>query len=108
MIFLYSHQHHPYDPDDVVAKLQTKLSTLDAEIQREMREDSVSIHSSVSQKHHHRGHHHVHQHHQHHHHHSGQTTPKHKSRSGQHTPLHHSGQHTPVKHMHPGLGYRNR
>ena len=107
MIFSYSHQHHPYDPDDVVAKLQTKLTKLDDEIQREMREDSVSIHSSVSQKqhHHHRGH--VHHHHHQHHHHSGHTTPKHKSRSGQHTPLHHSGQHTPVKHMHPGLGYRH-
>ena len=100
----HHHHHHHYDPDDMVAKLQSKLSTLDAEIERDRREDSVSIHSSVSQKHFH-GHHHGHHVH---HGHSGHATPQHIQRgtvSGQHTPLHHSGQQTPVKHM--NLGHRH-
>ena len=82
---------------------------IDAELERDLREDSISIHSSVSQKNHHGhthggGHTHGHSFHGH----SGHATPKHirGATSGQHTPLHsYSGQHTP--HHVPNLGYRH-
>ena len=111
------HNHHEnYDPDDIVAKLQTKLRSIDAtdaEIDLHDKEDSVSINSSVSQdKYHHQQqhqnfqhHHGQHHHHQHHHIHSGHETPKHHlNQSGHHTPQHfHSGQHTPHHHHHTGF-----
>ena len=84
------------------------MSTLDAELERELREDSISIHSSVSQKNHGHTHGGGHAHHAHFHGHSGHATPKHirGATSGQHTPLHsYSGQHTP--HHVPNLGYRH-
>ena len=75
------HQHQNYDPDDIVAKLQTKLRSIDAteDIIEHDKEDSVSINSSVSQDKYHQSchHHHQHSHHHHHHHmHSGHETPK--------------------------------
>ena len=77
----HHHQHQNYDPDDIVAKLQTKLRSIDAteDIIEHDKEDSVSINSSVSQDKYHQSchHHHQHSHHHHHHHmHSGHETPK--------------------------------
>ena len=86
-------------PDDMVAKLQTKLRSIDATEEHD-NEDNVSISSSVSQDKYRNCHH---QHQQHHHMHSGHETPKHHmNQSGHHTPQHfHSGQNTPLRHQ-PG------
>ena len=59
-------------PDDMVAKLQTKLRSIDATEEHD-NEDNVSISSSVSQDKYRHCHH---QHQQHHHMHSGHETPK--------------------------------